>query len=143
MDHKKMLLKVSIWKSNFLRCTPLSNPIVDFTGEQWFTILSNQKNRCAMCHKQTKLTIDHIIPISRGGNHTMTNIQALCRPCNSKKWKNLPEDKIIRQKISYTMENVIAKGINKGLCYREIAASAIYYARLLQGLNPMKKEPLS
>ena len=135
MDHKKMLLKVSIWKCNFLRCTSLFNPIVDFTGEQWFTILSNQKNRCAMCHKHAKLTIDHIIPISRGGNHTMTNIQALCRPCNSKKWKNLPDDKMIQQKISHTMDNIIANGINKGLRYREIATSAIYYVRLLQGLN--------
>lgn len=30
-------------------------------------------------------TTDHIVPISRGGTHHPSNLQAACRPCNSGK----------------------------------------------------------
>lgn len=31
------------------------------------------------------LTVDHIWPVSKGGGDDMSNLQALCRPCNSSK----------------------------------------------------------
>ena len=30
-----------------------------------------------------QLTADHIIPLSRGGTHDVTNMRALCQHCNS------------------------------------------------------------
>lgn len=36
-------------------------------------------------YKKILFTIDHIIPQSKGGTHLMTNLQALCSPCNNKK----------------------------------------------------------
>lgn len=40
---------------------------------------------CAFCSSKDDITMDHIIPISRGGNHSIGNIQPLCRKCNSRK----------------------------------------------------------
>lgn len=34
-------------------------------------------------------SIDHIIPLSRGGKHAWDNVQLACRLCNSKKWANV------------------------------------------------------
>ena len=52
---------------------------------QWKELCGKYNNRCLCCGKQTKLTIDHIIPISRGGDNCISNIQPLCNSCNASK----------------------------------------------------------
>lgn len=41
--------------------------------------------RCQLCGTWTDLTIDHIIPVARGGGDDLDNLQTLRRPCNSSK----------------------------------------------------------
>ena len=46
------------------------------------------KNRCFYCddyHNIHKLTVDHIIPKSKGGTNDITNLVPSCHQCNSKK----------------------------------------------------------
>ena len=44
--------------------------------------------RCFYCGKKNKkLTKDHIIPISSGGENVIGNIIPACKSCNSKKHK--------------------------------------------------------
>ena len=60
--------------------------INDLTEDQWQEILHTYGNRCCYCNKKYKeLTQDHITPLSKGGNHTASNIVPACRSCNSKK----------------------------------------------------------
>lgn len=41
---------------------------------------------CQYCGVRTShLTIDHVIPRSRGGSHTWDNVVAACQPCNHRK----------------------------------------------------------
>ena len=49
--------------------------------------------KCAYCDKKSKfLTIDHIVPISRGGKTNFENCVAACTECNSKKNNRLPSE---------------------------------------------------
>ena len=51
-------------------------------------ILFLQNYKCISCNKyfdELEPTLDHIIPLSAGGNLTKQNTQILCRACNSKK----------------------------------------------------------
>lgn len=56
-----------------------------FSWAEWEQIVRDFNGKCAHCRKETKLTIDHKIPLSKGGSNFITNIQPLCRSCNSKK----------------------------------------------------------
>jgi 5-methylcytosine-specific restriction endonuclease McrA len=53
--------------------------------EDWNLLKIKYDNCCASCGNKTKLTKDHIIPLSKGGSDYIDNIQPLCRSCNSKK----------------------------------------------------------
>lgn len=59
----------------------------DFTAQQWDMLQRAFKHRCAYCDRRYKgrLTQDHVVPISKGGAHTASNIVPACRSCNSRK----------------------------------------------------------
>jgi 5-methylcytosine-specific restriction endonuclease McrA len=60
--------------------------IKDFTAEQWQTCKEYFQGHCAYCGKPfDALTQDHVVPLSRGGNHTAANIVPACQSCNSRK----------------------------------------------------------
>lgn len=48
---------------------------------------------CQYCGKKsTELTIDHIIPKSRGGSDSWENLVGACKACNNKKSNHTPEE---------------------------------------------------
>lgn len=60
--------------------------------EEWENLKKKHKFCCVICGKQKKLTKDHIKPLSLGGTDYISNIQPLCRNCNSRKWKKFYEN---------------------------------------------------
>lgn len=64
------------------------------TEKDWNNALKRTNNCCAICGRNDiDLTIDHIIPISRGGTNTPDNIQPLCKSCNCRKGNSTPDRK--------------------------------------------------
>lgn len=55
-------------------------------------ILRRDNHACQYCGSTRKLTIDHVIPKSKGGPHTWDNVVAACESCNSKKGDRLPQE---------------------------------------------------
>lgn len=39
--------------------------------------------KCAYCGSDRDLTLDHIVPRSRGGSNCVENLQVLCMKCNT------------------------------------------------------------
>ena len=68
------------------RARKMQAPINDLTAAQWQAIKEHYGHRCVYCgKKQERLTQDHLTPLSKGGNHTASNIVPACRSCNSRK----------------------------------------------------------
>jgi 5-methylcytosine-specific restriction protein A len=44
-----------------------------------------QGKSCARCLSKNKLEVDHIVPLSKGGDNSINNLQILCSSCNKKK----------------------------------------------------------
>ncbi len=58
-------------------------------------ILARDENRCQYCGKRfpaSQLSIDHVVPKSRGGVSTWTNVVAACNECNTRKGGRLPSE---------------------------------------------------
>jgi 5-methylcytosine-specific restriction endonuclease McrA len=56
-------------------------------------ILLRDDETCQYCGKRSRdLTLDHILPRSRGGQDTWENMVACCRHCNGKKGDRLPKE---------------------------------------------------
>ena len=56
-------------------------------------VFNRDKYTCQYCSRQTKdLTIDHIVPRYRGGEHTWENVVSACISCNRKKAGRTPSE---------------------------------------------------
>ena len=63
----------------------------DLTSAEWVKIIASHDGRCVYCGDQPeRITMDHVVPISKGGNHTASNVVPACGPCNSSKSANDP-----------------------------------------------------
>lgn len=81
------------------------NTTIPLTFEIWEAITEYQNHLCNHCgipeseakyttsigDKRFGLTMDHMIPISKGGTNDAWNYQALCRPCNTRKGNHFSE----------------------------------------------------
>ena len=55
------------------------------TLEQWEAVKRVYRNKCAYCGREAKLTLDHVVALTRGGNHTVQNAVPACLSCNASK----------------------------------------------------------
>ena len=64
----------------------------DLRASQWWKNVRG-RGQCYYCRSRlhpSELTMDHIVPVIRGGRTTRGNVVACCKDCNSKKKYLLP-----------------------------------------------------
>ena len=66
---------------------------------QWWLTLVN-RGICHYCEKKfptSELTMDHIVPLARGGSSTPGNIVPACKTCNRDKKLHTPVDQLMKR----------------------------------------------
>ena len=69
------------------------------------------KGACHYCHRvvgAANLTLDHVVPVARGGKSTRGNCVPCCKDCNSKKKAYTPAEQILAD--LFPAENPIPEG---------------------------------
>lgn len=62
-----------------------TNGLYTFSGSDWERCLNRFNRRCAYCGSDGQLSMDHVIPVTRGGTHGAGNIVPACMSCNASK----------------------------------------------------------
>ena len=71
-----------IAKRHRRRAREASNGVNLVTATETAAIIAQP---CMACDAPAPSTVEHLIPINRGGAHTIGNLAPLCKPCNSSK----------------------------------------------------------
>jgi 5-methylcytosine-specific restriction endonuclease McrA len=96
---------VSNAKNSYLRTVSASFPVPSIIRLQDYVnipykgvVLSRQNifkrdgHICQYCGSRSDLTLDHVMPRSRGGQSSWDNLLTACKSCNSKKGDCTPEE---------------------------------------------------
>ena len=85
----KLLRKLASARGKQKRRERNRQVINDLTKQDVIMLLDVQNNQCAKCYTEfsevNPFTLDHILPLSKGGGLTRKNTQLLCHSCNSSK----------------------------------------------------------
>lgn len=73
-------------------------------------VFRRDQHRCQYCGSPKRLTLDHVIPRSKGGTHTWDNVVAACERCNTTKGDRLLPDTnlVLKTKPKAPMHPVMA-----------------------------------
>lgn len=67
------------------RARKLAAPTFEVTGRDWKRAMARTGGCCFYCGERKRLTVDHVLPLSQGGAHSVGNIVPACMSCNCSK----------------------------------------------------------
>lgn len=71
------------------RARKARNGVFVVLPRDWRRTLERYGHACAYCGSRGPLTQDHVVPLSRGGRHSIGNLVPACGRCNSSKRNKL------------------------------------------------------
>lgn len=78
-----------------------------YTWLEWEVVKAQYQNMCANCGSDD-ITVDYVIPVSKGGSGGIENVQPLCRNCNRLKGM---------QTIDYRTKRIVKKAVKSSEDY--------------------------
>jgi len=63
-----------------------------------FCVYERDGGACLVCGTTERLTLDHIIPFSKGGSDTLDNLRTLCMSCNGRRGAGRYSDDELRER---------------------------------------------
>ena len=76
-------------------------------------LFKRDNHQCGYCGSQKNLTIDHVIPKSRGGSNGWNNLVTCCSRCNSFKGDKTPEEAGMKLRFKPTVPNIFSRVVDE------------------------------
>lgn len=77
--------EIGVRRAQRQRARKLGNGVFDVTTKE----MERMRNSpCVYCGAIGNIHIDHVVPVSKGGSHSIGNLQPLCQRCNQSKSAN-------------------------------------------------------
>lgn len=95
----------------------------NFSVSERSAVYTKTEGHCAICGKfvpYTEFTVDHIVPLAKGGSNDISNLQCACGVCNRIKQDILPE-KLMEKLVEIVLFQVPKKQNKK---YRKLLKKA-------------------
>jgi 5-methylcytosine-specific restriction endonuclease McrA len=75
-------------------------------------VYKRDNHECVYCGSKKQLTLDHVVPKSRGGKNTWSNLVTCCFTCNLKKGNKTPDEaKMVMRTQPYTPNILTENGV--------------------------------
>ncbi|WP_052077526.1 HNH endonuclease [Rhodococcoides fascians] len=74
--------------------------IFEVTGTDWERLVRQHRGCCFYCGEAGPMTMDHLLPICRGGRHSIGNLIPACATCNSSKRHRTVMEWRLRKRVS-------------------------------------------
>lgn len=81
---------------------------------------------CVYCGSQRNLTLDHVIPKSRGGRNEWTNLVTSCSKCNLKKADRTPEEARMKMKHQPFAPTLVGENVSIQKIWNDFQKSFVY-----------------
>lgn len=104
--------------------TPTIIRLLNYVKIKFFRVVLTKKNilirdnfKCVYCDSNKNLTLDHLIPKSKGGKNDWLNLVTCCDSCNKKKGDKSPEESkmvLLRKPFKPTYYTFLKSYIEKG-----------------------------
>ncbi|WP_200975945.1 HNH endonuclease [Echinicola sp. 20G] len=90
-------------------------------------LFKRDNNECQYCGSQKHLTIDHVVPRSKGGKSSWTNLITACHRCNVQKGDKTPEEvgflmkrRPFKPSLSYFLSEYAEKNAEEWMPFLEV-----------------------
>jgi len=92
-------------------------------------LFKRDNNECQYCGSQRHLTVDHVVPRSKGGDSSWTNLITACHRCNVHKGDKTPEEvgffirrKPFKPSLSYFLVEYAEKNAEEWIPFLDLKA---------------------
>lgn len=99
----KNKIKIKATNCNALAKRRSDREIKNIRNSDLVKIMIDANGVCSYCGQNSKPSLDHKIPLSRGGKHEIKNIAVVCLKCNSRKG-----EKTLKEFREYCQKNSIS-----------------------------------
>lgn len=89
-------------------------------------VFKRDNYQCVYCGSRKDLTLDHVLPKSRGGKNEWNNLVTSCSKCNVKKADRTPEEAKMKMKQLPYEPNLISENKSIQKLWKEFQESFVY-----------------